>query len=132
MFDAARGRGGNGAAKNGRVLGGVGERIRQYAKAHGGKLPLDAEDLIRAGVIAPSEIEFEDGNAMSTIRREFRLVPSIDFPGDLVIIRETCARFPDYKMCLELDGSAVSYGTVDAVAQDNERRLELRLQPIWE
>jgi len=115
-----------------RELGVVGERIRAFAEANGGDLPVDLQELNRLGVIASSEFEFDDANAMSMVRRNLRPVPSIELPGDLLLIVETCDRYPEYRLCLYLDGTTVFCEDGDRVAEDNKRRRELGLQPIRE
>ncbi len=110
-----------------RVLERVGERLRTYAEQRAGNLPSDVEALIRAGVVARSELDFTDMNAQTRVRRAFRLVPTIALPGELIIVVETYDRYPDLKLCLRLDGSVIIFGKGDTLDEDDRRREDLGL-----
>ncbi len=112
-----------------RVLSSLGDRLRTYAERHEGKFPKNVEDLVAAGVITESELSFEDHSQQTSVRREFRLVPSIDLPGDLVIVVERYGRYPEFRLCLYLDGSVVLYGEGATLDDDDAKRKELGLAP---
>ena len=112
----------------------IGSRMRSYAEAHGGILPQSPEELLSAGIIPADKLRFRDHERGASVLRQLRPVPSIDFPGNLIIMIETYD--PPLEggyvaQVLELGGAAIWVRDLRReLSEDDKRRLACSLPAL--
>ena len=110
----------------------VGERLMAYSRIHSGTLPAGADGLVQAGLLAESELEFQEPVLGVSVLREYRRGAAVADGNPVILIVETYVdRGFGESNVLFSNGHVTCYGTreeLETVLQkDNRRRTETRV-----